>query len=121
GETPLEARRSARGMEWLDEELPNFRHRFLGSATQRIGIHGDAALAAHAQALGVRGDFNGCARFLNGGRRKKRKTYGEPFGQFDSLLLSTGAEEGLRERSEQTGAVAAGSVGVDSASVGETL
>jgi hypothetical protein len=35
--------------------------------------------------------------------------------------LSAGAEEGLWERSEQTGAVAAGAVGVDTSAVGEAF
>jgi hypothetical protein len=108
-------------MKWLDEKLPNFGHRFQSAATQRIGIHGHAAPADDAQALGARGEFNGGAGFVNGGRRKKGKTDREHFRQVNSLLLSASAEKGLRERSEQTGAVAAGSVGVDSATVSEAL
>src|SRR5207245_1275575 len=108
-------------MERLDEKLPNLRHCFQGAAPQRIGVYGDAAPADDAEALGVRGDFNGCTRLVNSGRSKKSKTDGERFGQVHSLLLSTGAEKGLRKRSEQTCSVAASSVGVDASTVGETL
>src|SRR5438132_12858254 len=100
-------------MERLDEKLPNLRHCFQGAAPQRIGVYGDAAPADDAEALSVRGDFDGCAGFLHGGRRKKGKTNREHFGQINSLLLSAGAEKGLRKRSEQTCSVAASSVRVD--------
>jgi len=108
-------------MKWLDKELPNFGHRFQGAATQRIGVHGHAAPADDAQALGVRGDFNGCAGLFNDGRRKKGKANPEHFRQINSLLLSAGAKEGLRERSQQASPVAAGSVGINSTAVSEAL
>jgi hypothetical protein len=108
-------------MKGLDEKLPNFRHGFKSTAAQGIGVYRNAAPADDAEALGVRGGFNGRAGFVNHGGGKKSEADGERFGEFNSLLLSAGAEESLGERSEQSGAVAAGSVRVDSASVGETL
>src|SRR5258708_24336472 len=108
-------------MKGSDEELRNFGHGFKRGAAQGIGVHGQAAPADDAQALSVGSGFNGCAGFLNDGRRKKGEADREYFGQLDSLLLGAGAEEGLWERSEQTGAVAAGSVRVDTSAVGEAL
>src|SRR5438132_12645643 len=108
-------------MERLDEKLPNLRHCFQGAAPQRIGVYGHPTPDDDAEVLGVRGDFNGWTRFVNDGRRKKCKTDGEHFRQVDSLLLSAGAEKGLRKRSEQTGAVAAGSVRVDASTVGKAF
>src|SRR2546430_15016622 len=108
-------------MERLDEKLPNLRHCFQGAAPQRIGVYGDAAPADDAEALSVRSDFNGCTRFVNSGRRKKCKTDGEHFRQVDSLLLSAGAEKGLRKRSDPPGAVAAGAVRVDASAVGKAF
>src|SRR5260370_15484777 len=117
----LESWRSARRMKRFDEKLPNFRHRFKRAATQGIGIDRHAAPPEEAQPFTVRSGFNGRAGFLNLRRRKKGKTDPEDFRQINPLLSSAGAEEGLWERSEQTGAVAAGPVGVDSSAVGETL
>ena len=121
GEAPFEAGRSAPRMERLDEELPDFRHGFEGAAAERIGIHGNAAPAENAEALGVGGGFDGGASFLGFGGEEKREANGEDFGQLDALLLRARAEEGLGERSEQAGAVAAGAIGVDSTAVGEAL
>jgi hypothetical protein len=108
-------------MEGFDKKLPNFGHRFESAAPQAIGIHRHPAPADDAQPLGVRRDFNGRAGFLNHGRRKKGEADREHFGQLNSLLLSAGTEEGLWERSEQTGAIAAGSIRVDTSAVGEAL
>jgi len=108
-------------MERFDEKLPDFRHCFESTAAQRIGIHGHPAPPDDAQPLGVRRRFNGRAGFLNYGGRKKGETDRKHFGQLNSLLLSAGPKEGLWERSEQTGAVAAGSIGVDPSAVGEAL
>jgi hypothetical protein len=105
-------------MEGFDKKLPNFGHRFERAAPQRIGIHRHPAPSDDAQPLGVRRGFNGRAGILNHGRRKKGEADREHFWQVNSLLSSTGAEESLRERSEQTGAVAAGSIRVDSSAVG---
>src|SRR4029077_9294472 len=110
-ETPLETRGCARGMERLDEKLPYFGHRFERTAAQRISVHGNAAPSDDAEALGVRGGFHGGAGFVNLGGRKKGKADGEHLRELNSLLLSAGAEKSLRERSEQTGTVAAGAVG----------
>src|SRR5260370_22206621 len=106
-------------MKRFDEELPNFGHGLKRAEAKRIGVHGHAAPADDAQALSVGSGFNGCAGFLNDGRRKKGEADREYFGQLDSLLLGASAEEGLWERSEQTGAVAAGSVRVDTSAEGE--
>jgi hypothetical protein len=108
-------------MEGFDKKLPNFGHRFESAATQGIGIHRYPAPADDAQPLGVRRNFNGGAGFLNHRRRKKGEADPEHFGQLNALLLSAGTEEGLWERSEQTGAVAAGSIRVDASTVGEAL
>ncbi len=108
-------------MEGFDKKLPNFGHRFERPAPQRIGVYRHPAPADDAQSLGVRRDFNGRAGFLNHGRRKKCKADPEHFGQLNSLLLSAGTEEGLWERGEQTGAIAAGSIRVDASTVGEAL
>jgi hypothetical protein len=108
-------------MERLDEKLPDFGHGFESAAAQRIGVHGNTAPANNAEALGVRGSFHGSAGFVNLGRRKKCEANGERLREFNSLLLSTCAEERLWERSEQAGAVSAGAVGVDAAAVGESL
>jgi ribose 1,5-bisphosphokinase PhnN len=108
-------------MEGLDEKLPNLGHGFKRAAAQGIGIHWHAAPSDDTQPLRVRRGFHGRARFLNHGSREKGKTDREHFRQLDSLLLSAGAEESLRERSEQTGAVAARSIRVDSSAVGEAL
>jgi hypothetical protein len=108
-------------MEGFDKKLPNFGHRFESPAPQTIGIHRHAAPADDAQSLGVRRDLTGRARFLTHGRRKKSEADPEHFGQLNSLLLSAGTEEGLWERSEQTGAIAAGSIRVDASTVGEAL
>src|SRR5260370_27749968 len=108
-------------MKGLDEDMTNCGLGSGGAGTKGISMHGDGAPADDAQALGAGGDFNGGAGLVNGGRRKKGKTDREHFRQVNSLLLSASAEKGLRERSEQTGAVAAGSVGVDSATVSEAL
>jgi hypothetical protein len=108
-------------MEGFDKKLPNFGHRFESAAAQRIGIHWDPAPSDDAQPLGVRRGFNGRAGILHHGSRQKGKADREPFGQLNSLLLGAGTEEGLRERSEQTGAVTAGAIRVDSTAVGEAL
>jgi hypothetical protein len=108
-------------MEGFDKKLPNFGHGFERAAPQGIGIHRHAAPSDDAQALGVRRNFNGRAGFLSDGRWKKGETDPEHLGQLNSLLLSAGTEEGLRERSEQTGAIAAGSIRVDASAVGEAL
>src|SRR5216683_1553240 len=120
-QTPLEAGGSASRMEGFDEELPNFGHGFQRAAAQRIGVHGHAAPSDDAKTLGVRGGFNGGASFVDDRRRKKSEADGKHFWQRNSLLLSARAEEGLWERSEQTGAVAAGAVGVDTSAVGEAF
>src|SRR5947207_15744949 len=108
-------------MEGLDEKLPNLRHCFQGAAPQRIGVYGDTTPADDAQALGVRGDFKGCTRFVNDGRRKKCKTDSEHFGETKCLTWSAGPEKGLRKRSEQTAAVAAASVRVDASAEGKAF
>jgi hypothetical protein len=108
-------------MEWLDEELPDFRHRFERAAAERIGVGRNAAPADDAEALGVGSGFDGGAGFVEHEGRDERKSDGKQFGEFNSLLLGAGAEEGLRERSEKACAVAAGAVGVDAATVREAL
>src|SRR5260370_9121947 len=117
----LESWRSARRMKRFDEKLPNFRHRFKRAATQGIGIDRHAAPPEEAQPFAVRSGFNGRAGLLNLGRMKKGNTDREPFRHIEPLTSNAGAEEGLWERSEQTGAVAAGPVCVDSSALGETL
>jgi hypothetical protein len=108
-------------MEGFDEELPDFGHRFESAASERIGIGGDAAPADDAQPLGVGGGFDAGAGFGNFRRRKKGKSNGEQLGQPNSLLLSAGAKEGLWERCEQTGAIAAGAIRIHSTAVSEPL
>jgi hypothetical protein len=108
-------------VERLDEKLPDLGHGFESAAAQRIGVHGNAAPADDAETLGVRGSFDRGAGIVNLGRRKKGEADCERFGEFNSLLQSAGTEEGLRERSEQTGAIAAGAVGIDTTTVGEAL
>src|SRR5713226_329841 len=108
-------------MKRFDEKLPNFRHRFKRATTQGIGIDRHAAPPEEAQPFALRSGVNRRARFLNLGGRKKSKTDREHFRQINPLLSSAGAEEGLWERSEQTGAIAAGPVCVDSSAVGEAL
>ncbi len=108
-------------MEGLDKKLPNFGHRFQSPAPQTIGIHRHPAPADDAHSLGVRRDFNSRAGFLKDRRRKKSEADPEHFGQLNSLLLSADTEEGLWERSEQTCAIAAGSIRVDASTVGEAL
>lgn len=121
GETPLKTGGSTRGVERLDEKLPDFGHRFERAAAERIGVGGNAAPADNAEALGVGGGFDGGAGFVEGGGRDKREADCKDFGEFDSLLLGAGAEERMRKRCKKTGAVAAGTVGVDAAAVGEAL
>jgi len=108
-------------MEGFDKKLPNFGHRFESAAAQRIGIHWDLAPSDDAQPLGVRCGFNGRASIFHHGSGKKGKADREHFRQLNSLLLSAGTEEGVRERGEQTGAVTAGAIRVDSSAVGEAL
>src|SRR5439155_8805355 len=120
-QTPFKSRHSPPRMEWFDEKLPNLGHRFKRAAAQRIGIHRHAAPSDDAEALGACGGFHGGAGLVDDGGRKKGKANREHFGQVNSLLLRAGAEKGLRERSEQAGAVAAGSIRVDSSAVGEAL
>src|SRR5260370_20970416 len=86
-----------------------------------MGVHRHEAPADDAEAFGVRGRFNGGAGFVDDGRRKKGEADGEHFWQLNSLLLSAGAEEGLWERSEQAGTVAAGAIGIDATAVGEAF
>src|SRR6266478_676347 len=120
-QSQLEARCRARWMESFDEKLPNLWHRFEGAAAQRMRVCRNAAPANDAEALGVRSGFDGSAGFVEHGGRKKGEAHREHFGELNSLLLRTGTEEWLRKRSEQTGAVAAGAVGVNSSTVGEAL
>src|SRR5467141_461053 len=120
-EAPLEARRCPGGMKRLDEKLPNFGHGFKSTAAQGIGVYRNATPADDTEALGVSGGFDGRASFIKHGGRKKGEADGEHFRQLDSLLLRAGAEESLGERSEQSGAVAAGSIGINAAAMGETL
>src|SRR6266478_5345888 len=61
------------------------------------------------------------ALFLEHGGRDKREADGKHFGKRNALLLSAGAEKSLGKRSEQTGAVAAGAVGINASTVGEAL
>lgn len=121
GEAPFEAGGSSSRMERLDEELPDFRHGFEGAAAEGIGVHGNATPAENAEALGVGGGFDGGAGF--GGFRggEKREADGELFGQFNAKFLRAGTEVGLWKRSQEAGAIAAGSIGVDSAAMGEAL
>jgi hypothetical protein len=108
-------------MERFNKKLPNFGHGFQRTAAQRIGVDGHTAPPNDAKTLGVGGGFNGGTGFVDDGRRKKSDADREHFGQVNSLLLSASAEEELWERSEQTGAVAAGSIGVDATTMGEAF
>jgi hypothetical protein len=108
-------------LEGLDEKLTDLRHGFESTPAKRVGVDGNAAPADDAQALGIGRRFDGGASFVNDGSGKKRESDGKEFGEVDSLFLRASAEEGLRKRSEQTGAVAAGSVSVNTATVGEAL
>ncbi len=108
-------------MEGLDEKLPDFWHRLERAAAERISVGGNAAPADDAEAFGVGSGFDGGAGFVEHGGRDKREADGEHFGQFNSLLLSASAEESLRKRSKQSGAIAAGTVGINASTVGEAL
>jgi hypothetical protein len=108
-------------MEGLDEKLPDFWHRFERAATKRIGVGWNAAPADDAKAFGVCGGFDSGAGFVEHGGRDKREANRKHFGERNTLLLGTSAKEGLRQRSEQAGAVTAGAVGIDAAAVGEAL
>jgi len=44
-EAPLETGSGTRGVERLDEKLPDFGHRFERAAAERIGVGGNAAPA----------------------------------------------------------------------------
>ncbi len=74
-----------------------------------------------AEALGVGGRFDGGAGFVEDGRGDKSEANSEHFREFNSLLLCASAEKTLGERSEQACAVAAGTIGINAAAVGEAL
>jgi hypothetical protein len=108
-------------VKWRDVELPNFRHGFESFAAERIRVGGDAAPAEDAEALGVGCGFD-CGFGINGGGSgKKGEAEAEDLGEVNALLLRAGAEKIVRERGEEACAVAAGSVGIDAAAVGEAF
>jgi hypothetical protein len=106
-------------MEGLDKKLPDFRHGFESAAAERVGVDGNAAPADDTETLGVGSGFDGGPSFVNNGSRKKSETDSEKLREGDSQLLGAGAEESLRKRREQTGTVAASSVGINAATMGE--
>src|ERR1700682_2735029 len=81
----------------------------------------NAAPTEHAEAFGIGSSFDcglGCFGFRCG---KKREANAEDFGEFDSLLRCSRAEKRFWERGQQPGAVSAGTIRVDAATVRETL
>jgi hypothetical protein len=108
-------------MERLDKKLPDFRHGFERPAAQRIGVHGHPAPSNDTQPLGICSDFDGRPCFLDHRGRQKGKPDRKHLNQLNSLLLGSGAEKRLGERSQQPCAIAAGSVRVNSAAVREPL
>jgi hypothetical protein len=105
----------------LDEKLPDFWHGFERAAAERIGVYGNATPTDDAEALGVSGGLDGAAGFIHFGNGKKSETYTEHFWKINALLFRAGAKERLWERGEKTGAVAAGTVGVNSTAMGEAF
>src|SRR5260221_6633934 len=81
----------------------------------------NATRAEDAQTFLVSGSLDGgfggryCVRW------KKSETQAELIGEFDSLLGGLCLEEGFGERGKQAGAVTAGSIGVNTATMSEAL
>ena len=108
-------------MQRLNKKLPDLRHRFERFASQRIHVHGNAPPTHHPQLFTIRRDINGCAEFHFRGSRKKRKSNPKMFRQLDLQFLRALAKELLRQRSQQSGAIAAGAVRVHATTVRQPL
>src|ERR1700675_4985017 len=80
-----------------------------------------AAPADHAKALGIGSGLDGGARLCGGRSGEKGKTKAENLGKFNAMLLRAGTKEIVRKRGEQSGAVAAGAIGVNATAVGESF
>src|ERR1700730_21884 len=118
-QSPLKARRSARGMKRLEKKLPSFRHGLERQPPQRIGVHRNAPPPKDSQPLDIRGRFYRRSSFRCCRRRKKRKAKPEDLRKSNSLLLRSRAEESVRNRGQQAGAVTAGAIRVHTAAMGQ--
>jgi hypothetical protein len=108
-------------MKRLDKKLPDLWHGFQGLAAQRIHIYRDPPPPRHAQPLGISSSFDCRASFPSRCSRQKRRAHGKNFGQLNPFFLRAGAEKTLWERGEQSGAIAAGTIGIHSAAVRQPL
>src|SRR4029077_9649205 len=118
---PPKAGRGASRMERRDEELPGLRHGLEREPAERSSVDRNAAPAQDAETFGVGSGFDGEAGIDGRRCRKKCKAKTILLGKVDSLLLRAGLKESLRDRGEQTRSVAASAIGIDAATVGETL
>ena len=97
-----------------DKKVPDLRRDFASSPSQQLHGHRDAPPSQDAQRFSHRCPADGFTNFLLAFRGKKHNSYAEAFGQVNSLLFCAGAKEFFGERGQQTGAVAAGAVRINS-------
>src|SRR5260221_12209498 len=106
-------------MKGRDEKLPAFWHGFQSATTETVGIDRNTAPTEDAQTFLVSGSLDGgfgdryCVRW------KKSETQAELIGELDFLLGGFCLEQGFRERGQQAGAITAGSIGIDTATLCE--
>ena len=102
-----------------EKTLVNRRERSSSGRAENRRVHGDPAPAATTEAAKGGKFLDRCACFILLSGRQEGHPHAKFDGQVDVFLQSAGAEKLLGDRNEQTGAVAAGAVGIHSAAMGQ--
>src|SRR5258708_7122894 len=108
-------------MKGRDKKLPALRHGFQSATAKAVGIDRNTAPAEDSQAFLVSGSLDGGFGGRCRVRWKESETQAELIGELDSLLGGLCLKEGFGERGKQASTIAAGSIGIDTAPMGEAL
>jgi len=105
----------------FDEKLPDFRHGLKRALAQRIRIGRNFAPARETQLAAADSFFDGALRIGSASVRREEHPDPKTFAKRDLQFGGAGAHESNRQATENSSAVAAGAVGIHTATVRKAL